>query len=430
MNYRYANPVLAGLTVALCLSLIFSADARAEFNLTWYASSTNVNSDPEDLIEDGISRAIVYNGTDDVQASLDNAQRYLDRAAVAGVDVILGMSRDVVQFREFGTLTQYVNQFKDHSALVGWYIYDEPNFGIDAPDARAAYNVIKFFSGKPVYGAFSSRNPDNVQNRFADSHDQMASFFYPANIGDAEFEGLESVGSTPGWKEYTAQSALTARLNGKAWHSVVQAYGIDRDRNDPRDFRLPTRAELRFMTYYSIVAHDADSVAYWARYRTDGSDALADEAYSRNGFDWRRFVFKPLVEEFNTHLAAAVDAGALRGDVSSSDPGDVHVDLYQDPDTGKYYLITVNDESQSRSATITFDINPELELRDVYAIDGSQTLALTDNQFQIELGAYEVQSFEVRLIPEPSTLVLMLPSLLLIHRRGKRKDISPDYFNF
>ncbi|MEM7624158.1 MAG: hypothetical protein AAF333_00870 [Planctomycetota bacterium] len=405
------TPVARHAASACVLLAAFGTYAHAGVPLlTWYASTTNTQSSPASVAGDGIDQALAYNSDGNVSA----AQQYLDDAAAAGVQVILDVGWQNVRVGNLTPVETYIRAFADHPALGGWYLFDEPDeLGLSVSEARAASDLIRSISVKPIYGAIDAKRP-STQDAYSETVDRMITFDYPFDVGDGEFGGtLEA-----NWKSRTATSAANARSNGQQWYNVIQAYG--RDGNAP-DLRLPTKAELRFMTLYSLVAHDADGVMYWARYRTTRSDPLPDEPYPLGGLAWLRDVFTPMVDEFEQHYGDAVSAGALAGAVSTSDPGNIHADVYFDPDKEKYYLLVVNDEGRKINATLSLNLGLALAPQDLLSIDdGVSTFALAGGQVDLSLDAYETQSFEVRLAPEPTSVGVMLFSGVLLGFRGSR----------
>ncbi|MEM8782156.1 MAG: hypothetical protein AAGE65_04790 [Planctomycetota bacterium] len=392
--------------LGIAVVLAFGSTANADYPLTWYASSTNGASDPDEVAADGLSRAIVYSASDQVA----QAQAYLDKAEAQGVRVILDIGRDHLKNPDPAGLAEYVRRFRDHPALEGWYVYDEPNLtGTSVQQARNAYQTIRSLTDLPIYGGLNANN-FQAQLDYADSHDHRLTFRYVLDLGDAEFEGFElddrdRYGSERGWKDFVSTSAANARAAGKPWSMVIQAYGQEAD---GRPLRLPTEAELRFMVFYPIVAHDADGLMFWALYRTVRSDSRLGEPYPFNGSAWRRNVFRPVIAEFNDHFGDALGAGAITDGVASSDPGDVHADLYEDPETETAYLLVVNDEGEAQTATLTLGEAFAGSFDAARSIDAAVGVALNDDALTVELGPYETRAYVLnrrRVIPEPTAAV-------------------------
>ncbi|MEO1237865.1 MAG: hypothetical protein AAFX76_13860, partial [Planctomycetota bacterium] len=167
--------------------LALGPTAAADFPLTWYASTTNADSEPDDIRADGMTRALVYMDS----ARPETAQRYLDAAAEHGVSVVLDIGRGHLKNPDTAGLAAYVQRFDGHPALEGWYVYDEPNLThTSVEQADLAYRTIKAHSDLPVYGGLNANNFD-AQRDYGRSHDRRLTFRYVLDLGDAEFEGFE-----------------------------------------------------------------------------------------------------------------------------------------------------------------------------------------------------------------------------------------------
>ncbi|MEM8739321.1 MAG: hypothetical protein AAGG38_12730 [Planctomycetota bacterium] len=385
-----ALPRLQIVLVAAAV-LAYASPSQADFPLTWYASTTNTNSEPDDIRADGMTRAIAYNRSDRPEA----AQQYLDAAAEHGVTVILDIGRDNLKSPDTTNLIAYVQRFDGHPALEGWYVYDEPNLtGTSVQQADLAYRTIKAHSDLPVYGGLNANN-FKAQLDYPHSHDRRLTFRYVLDLGDAEFEGFElddkdRYSDERGWKDFVTFAARAARRDGKPWTMVLQANGQQGDR---RPLRLPTEAEMRFMLFYPIVAHDAEGLMFWALYRTVLADARPDEPFPHNGRIWRRDVFRPLIAEFNDHFGNAVGAGPIEDGVTSDDPRDVFAKLYRDPDTQAVYLLVVNDHRRPQTATLTLGEAFADSFTAAQPI-GTDTEQPVDNgTLQVELAPYGTRAY-------------------------------------
>ncbi|MEM7623991.1 MAG: hypothetical protein AAF333_00020 [Planctomycetota bacterium] len=371
--------------------LVFGSTAQADFPLTWYASTTNADSEPDDIRADGMTRAIAYNRSDRPEA----AQRYLDAAAEHGVSVILDIGRDNLKNADTSGLIAYVQRFDGHPALKGWYVYDEPNLThTSVQQADLAYRTIKAHSELPVYGGLNANN-FKAQRDYARSHDRRLTFRYVLDLGDAEFEGFElddkdRYSDERGWKDFVTFAARTARRDGKPWTMVLQANGQQADR---RPLRLPTEAEMRFMLFYPIVVHDAEGLMFWALYRTVLADPRPDEQYPHDGRAWRRDVFRPLIAEFNDHFGDAVGAGPIEDGVTSDNRRNVFAKLYCDPDTQAVYLLVVNDHRRPQTATLTLGQAFADSFTAARPIGTDTEEPMDKGTLEVELGPYGTRAY-------------------------------------
>jgi hypothetical protein len=184
-------------------------------------------------------------------------QAWLDSAHAAGLKVISGVPYEYVRDKDTAALQTFMNQFKDHPAVVGWFISDEPTDGYH-DEALLAYNTIKALSSHPVSIVFCYT--DNKPNAFADSYNTLLFDRYPCRTGDSEFDYARF----QEFKSFLDWGGSKATELGKPWMAVLQAFG---GWSDTLEFRLPTSDEARFMTYYAIEA-GASGALFYPRYRS------------------------------------------------------------------------------------------------------------------------------------------------------------------
>jgi hypothetical protein len=283
-----------------------------------------------------------------------------------------------------------MNQFKDHPAVVGWFISDEPTDGYH-DEALLAYNTIKALSSHPVSIVFCYT--DNKPNAFADSYNTLLFDRYPCRTGDSEFDYARF----QEFKSFLDWGGSKATELGKPWMAVLQAFG---GWSDTLEFRLPTSDEARFMTYYAIEA-GASGALFYPRYRTTRISARPGEAYPDSGTQWIDDVFEPLASEMNA-LSAAIGAGVVDGLVSD-DSLDVRTDLYQDPDTDEYYLVALNSTLGSENPTFTVDIAGFTATFAQLLFESELMIPIVDGEFSYAFADYDVHAFKL-ILEELSSL--------------------------
>lgn len=335
-------------------------------------------------------------------------QLYLDAALDAGMKVIVEVPRAHVTNQDTAALSAFVESFDSHPSVYGWYTADEPALtGVSVQATEVAYAAVKQASQKPVFMAFNaeeSRNRETI--RYREGYDILLYDDYPLHTDDSLFEDL---GTYRGNVERVRAQSVEI---GKPWWMIPQAMG--RATGTTWDYRLPTSAEERFMSYWAIV-NDAEGLLYWAHYRTLQTIANPSMPYPRSGELWIPEVWEPLAAEINL-MGAAIMAGELTG-LLSDNRSDVESRLYRDPETGEYYLIAVNDRSGNESATFTLDL-PEGDY-DLSRLNGD-FLPLIGNQFTDMLTSFDVHVYRVS-VPEPSS-ALGVGAGLLISMRGRGRQ--------
>ena len=314
---------------------------------------------------------------------------YLNDAQTRGMKVILSCSelvREIInplrQPPDMYTWTQFttfINTFKDHPALKGWTLADEPTNeatdGLLLQACQAGANIIRNTCGstKPIYMVFEYKSlPLGTATTYKDTYDIMMFDHYAVVTDPTEFSRFQYWSPSnkyPSWKEYCTQAIGQANTLGKPFINVLQAQGR---KNNSGNMRLPTYNEERFMTFWSVLNGSA-GVSFWAM------DQLIKEAdaypsptypydfYHNDGDTWRTEVGLPICQELEKmqYAFGAVDA---LGRVSAPIPVTVPVTganavtcanganilskVYQDPSNGKYYLITANNGRTAYTSTI------------------------------------------------------------------------------
>jgi len=354
----------------------------------------------------------------------DNAlQEHLDDAASQGVEVILETPRADTYAGRTQIVGDFVAAWDSHPAVTGWYTADEPGFqnnqnGVPRSNLESAYNAVKAESSKPVYMALAASI--NRLRQYQNAYDVAISNFYPHNRGEAEHA------DTATWVDLMRGVDETADDIGKTWIPLVQAFGGGSNNGNP--WRLPTRHELRFMSYHPLEGDAVQNrVSYYAHFITRGLSAQTGEPYEGSGQQWLDEVFEPLASELGALDRAVgngrVDLGSNPG--LNEGEGDINSLLYFDPELGLYVgIVTKTDGNIGDLDTVTLEFEPLLDglAPDVrYAVplfgDGDPILLDGDARFDDVLTTYDVRVYQFSatpevVIPEPGVAALFVSALL------------------
>lgn len=313
----------------------------AEFPIGWYDSLLRRSSLPA-IARDGMDAVLPY----DSQNGEPDA--YLDDAHRSGVKVMLEMPRRFVKSVDRAMVRHFVTTHRDHPALLGWYLADEPSVNRDVgplspENAKVLYEVIKSADGAhPVAIAFGGREDPAP---YSAAMDLMMFDRYPCWAGQPEFSGL------PGWRVGLRRAALVARTED-GFIPILQAYAHRSDEHlltlRPRH-RLPTRSEMRYMAFTALL-EDATGMFFWARYRSDAG--------------WIDAVLRPIVSRIG-EMGAALAGGPSR-DLVRVTTADVQAGAFRHPVTGAVFVVSVNHGEAEVSAPV--------QLRGSLAGAGSATL--------------------------------------------------------
>ena len=381
----------AAVAFVVCLGGFAVQQAKAvdpfpagAYPVGWYDSSC-VPGDPTGIASHGGNVSMAYWGGCD--AATRNA--YLYYAAEAGIRVILEIDAALIAAGDVAGIRDAVRTYDDHPAVVGWYTYDEPDPAvIPLSMLQTAYDAIKLESSKPVTICIAGPSTGSPVI-YKTAYDILFVDSYPSRIGEAEFSGLDSA------RGQLNTANAQAQLAERPWWSLMQGWSSDVGTDT---FRLPTYNESRFMNYYSL-SEDAAGLLHFAYYRTGntwGSPAYPDEPYPYDGRQWLDDVWEPLAGQANM-LGPALQNGKVPGAVSS-DAFDVRGSVYQDPDTGKHYLLTLNETTGSETSTFTLNLNPpgQKYISAIPLFEGARpAIPIIAAQFSEVFSQFEVHVYEL-----------------------------------
>lgn len=344
--------------------------------------------DPADIAATGANYVAAYRFWPDYGQDIED---YLSAADQQGLVVVLDI-RYVVDNLNTGTgweavLTDAAVTYGNHPALAGWFIAEKPASypQYSQLNCQTAHDIIELHSDRPLYMSFAQgdlavNNPSN----YSAAYDVMMTEFGSASQGEVEFADMSA------WKSASMQARQQAAALGKPFHNTIQALGDVSYMG--WDYRLPTKREERFMVYYSILAADADGVTFWAHQYLEDS-AVTDDVYIYDGPQWLKDVGLPVGLELRSYVRA-LDAGPVAGGVSDGNAG-INSQVYRDPVTRKYYLLSVN-EASADVAGVTFTL--DLPVSFTYAMpmsgDGSW-IPIAGVSFGDSFSGYQVNNYEL-----------------------------------
>jgi hypothetical protein len=222
--------------------------------------------------------------------------RYLDVAHRHGV-YVWPFLREMVDFRKPGMrerLTRFVEQYRDHPAIMFWKSADEPEWGkIPVEPLREAYELIrKLDPNHPVWFCHAPRGTLETLRPYNVACDVLSTDIYPISEPPGKHslepnKGLSMVG------DYTRRTIELAE-GKKMVFMVVQAAwsGVTPAHNPKNRLMFPTFRQARYMTYQALIC-GADSISFFGMpVATTGRDAEL-------GWNWAywRAVLRPLLAE-------------------------------------------------------------------------------------------------------------------------------------
>ena len=208
----------------------------------------------------------------------------LANARAHGLDawVSIGSLNPAQRAQDEARLKKLILSVKDHPALLFWETEDEPSYIWKKPlEARVppqniidTYQFVKRLDpARPFYLNHAPTNLVSTLRRYNGGADIVATDIYPVvphgiremyalwpdgRQGDFPDAHISQVGDYADKMRRVAgpARAVFMVLQGFAWEKLRE-----KDQ-DPKMVQYPTRAELRFMAYQSIV-HGANGIIYW-----------------------------------------------------------------------------------------------------------------------------------------------------------------------
>jgi hypothetical protein len=203
-------------------------------------------------VEEAELPAIAALGLNTVQGwggNLERARSFLDRAQANGLKVLLEMGGLVDSKVHTEAIEAHVQAFKNHPALLAWYVRDEPSPGQHAVVREAAELFQRLDRAHPTYLVSCSPGDFAVQAQFADI---FAVDPYPLPGGPL---AMVAQWADAAWK--------ATRGRRPVW-LIPQAFdSTSYERQPPeRGANPPTPAQERCMVYLSLV-HGAKGIVWY-----------------------------------------------------------------------------------------------------------------------------------------------------------------------
>ncbi len=303
-------------------------------------------------------------GTDATDADI---LRYLDQLASRNLKLIFSLSEYFGHGqKDMETIVHKVMTFKDHPAIISWYINDErgPEY---LPELVIRYETIKKLDGNnPVWSVHW--NTDWLI-REARTTDLVGVDPYP-------------IGNHP--LTLVSQMADAAKKSGKPLWLVPQIFDWRDYPNDPagrdRTGRPPTRDEMRAMTYLAI-NHGAKGLIYYSYF-----NILDDADYQTR---WEEI--KEIAREINDLRPVLLSTHQTKENDIVCNNSNIDFKLMREGKT--YYLFAVNTKKETFNR-VSFRnrlVNKPSMIGVLF--ENGRHIAVTDGNFTDNFGPYEVHVY-------------------------------------
>ena len=336
------------------------------FPLGWYDSVGNLDT-PAQIATEGIDFIVPYTGKSDAT----KVKAYLDRAAAVGIKVMVEIPRLEVRRDHRWLIThQFVKALKNHPAVYGWYLYDEPEFTQISPALL-----------KRVYDAIKTEDPNHTVaiafgrlervKPYLQALDTLIYFRYPCYYDSPEFCGFED-GS---FKDLAAEAAAFAQ-RGNFW-MALQGYGEDKYGKTQNNRRLPSLEEERYMIYSAVLA-PANGLLFWTHYRSQQQ--------------WIDGVLTPLIEELREYLPAITNRNSVVPKAVSD--ARVKTKLFRYPQTGDLLLVAINNSGQSFTTEMV--LQPRVRVNSAQVKAENRAIAIKEGKLTDVFEPFAVHVYQLQ----------------------------------
>lgn len=336
-----------------------------EFPLGWIDTIKRPQT-PAKVAQEGINLLIPYSHS----VEQPTIETYLNNARENGIKVFLEPYREPVRNEDAAAVAEFVRTYKDHPAVAGWYLYDEPAANEISPQTlEISYQAIKAEdTNHPVAIVFASSQGAKVP-QYWNAMDIYMIDRYPLFYGKPEFDNLYDFGQ---WMQQAASYA-----GDKPFWPVLQGYGEQEDGKPKFDRRLPTAAEERYMFYTAVLA-GADGLLFYGHHWTQQS--------------WVDSVLNPLIAEFREFLPV-INANLVAKPLVNR--ADIQAVLYQVPSSERYLLIAVHHGKGRVDVTFNLESTNLTNLSDIKVVGKSKQAELEKNSLRDSFDSYDVRIYEL-----------------------------------
>ena len=335
------------------------------FPLGWYDSIHYLDT-PAKIADEGINASITYTGDDNSQ----QVRAYLDKAAAAGIKVVVEIPRDAVKRKRTEQVIQFVRDLKSHPATYGWYLYDEPKPTTITPDdLKQIYQAIKAEDPKHTIAIAFNRLFRIPQ--YFEAFDVAMYDKYPVLYDEPEFAGFHD----DTFKKLV-DTAVSLTQDGKDFWYIVQGYGEDSNGKPKYNKRLPTMAEERYMVYCTILAK-VDGLFFWAHYLSQQQ--------------WMDSVLTPILKELQNYLPAITNKALDKK--LAIDNSAIQAKIYQDPDTQKLLLIAINHSDRKLTTAIALE---DIEAKSAQFVAEDRSIDLSQKTLSDTFEPYAVHIYQLK----------------------------------
>lgn len=353
-----------------------------EFALGWYDRIDKLNG-IDIMAEQGFNVIIPYVGYANQQdfgkirpEHYSVVKNYLNQALLRDIKVLLQIPPDDVKNGNLSSIIKFIEEFKSHQSVYGWYLYDEPILKDIQPEQLSnVYNTIKEETPeKPVALLFHPplmSSPDKPFDSYSEFFDIFMGEWYPSFAGEPEFNRYKNYGSS--------LRKVQDYIGDKSLITVLQAFGDNSGNNS--NWRFPTFREERYMIYNAILSESQGIIFY----KNHNNENL--------WVNWVDTTLLPLVNELKENLPPIING--KRENMISVNNSNVDVGFYAYNNQADYIIISVN-HGRNRE-NVSFFLSQEITSTTLENRFNREEIHISNHQFTDTLDAYGVHIYKGQL---------------------------------
>lgn len=277
--------------------------------LAWYSvyGFETTLKNYQDIKDAGFTHNLSFpRGENDIARSFEYARQ-------VGLKILLYVDRSWTSEEE---VTERVNRYKDHPALFGYYVYDEPSPGQFPEVAEAVKFVQDLDRQHPCY---VNMYP-NIQNPFY--REYVDNFIKTVPVPFLSFDHYPVMGRDdvspvrhlrPEWYENLEIISEASRKAGKPfWAFALSTAHTGKIGNDPVSVHpIPTLADLRLQVY-SNLAYGAQGIQYFTYFTPTGEgDTFHDGPFYKGSKTKTYYTVKEMNAEIRALSGVFFDSNVL-----------------------------------------------------------------------------------------------------------------------
>ena len=394
------------------------------FPIGWYFFWPTDGPYVDEVAASGANTVLFSDCKDDPTWLWSNAIVGMNKADQLGLKVIIGLHDDLWTGVDCGipssytALLRWINQFKDHPALLGWQLGDENGVSQASTLNETSCAIRSVDPNNPIWQVFYT-GTDNNETISMMAQSDVASFDRYGYYDTLFQNPTPPFGEVETLLNLQNEKAGIASMEGWAGNVNV-AQGLGPDGNALSHFRLPSFGEYRHLIFSAIASAGARGTMSWIYFYSDGW--YSDPADFTN---WRDTVVQPvqLEEQMVSHaMETGWNIGSVTGNLDgqtvNGNYGKVSHLLIYDDQQSLYYLIVSNNTYDNHAITLTLSSLPTTlagldaqlpeESTAITMIDlGNRTYSLADILTDHDVNIYVLQAGSpiLPVVPQPTNLV-------------------------